>query len=182
MAQRFLRIGVALAAALLAIFAPWCAPDACLPRLEPYRGPIFEPPAAPDALSAQLAMDRDLLADLALGEDPEALAAVMWTAVNRSRESGRPLFHEVRNGRAYGTRRAGRWLPAWRWQPGRRWRHYPADWARAQRVAERVLRGELPDPTAGATHFHRAGTWIPSWAPPPGEWTRVGSHEFYVVG
>jgi hypothetical protein len=124
-------------------------------------------------------MDADVLADVALGEDPDALDAVMWTVINRARLSGRSAVEEVQSGRAYGTRIGDRWVPSWRRAPGRRWRGAPWEWQRARRTALAILEGEIPDPTGGATHFHRSGTWTPPWAPESEDWTEVGRHYFY---
>ena len=54
----------------------------------------------------------------------------------------------------------------------------------AARIAEAVLTGQMPDPTAGATHFlnptivrQRRGGSLPSWA--RGEGQPIGRHTFY---
>ena len=54
----------------------------------------------------------------------------------------------------------------------------------AARVADAVLSGQMPDPTAGATHFlnptvvrQRGGGSLPSWA--RGEGQPIGRHTFY---
>jgi spore germination cell wall hydrolase CwlJ-like protein len=54
----------------------------------------------------------------------------------------------------------------------------------AARIADAVLAGQIPDPTAGATHFlnpivvrQRHGGSLPSWA--SGEGVSIGSHAFY---
>jgi spore germination cell wall hydrolase CwlJ-like protein len=53
------------------------------------------------------------------------------------------------------------------------------------RIADAVLAGQIPDPTAGATHFlnpivvrQRRGGSLPSWA--NGEGVSIGSHAFYL--
>jgi spore germination cell wall hydrolase CwlJ-like protein len=55
----------------------------------------------------------------------------------------------------------------------------------AARIADAVLAGEVPDPTAGATHFlnpvivrERRGGSLPSWA--SGEGQPIGRHTFYT--
>lgn len=55
----------------------------------------------------------------------------------------------------------------------------------AAQVADAVLSGEMPDPTAGATHFlnptvvrQRRGGSLPSWAHREGQ--PIGSHTFYA--
>jgi hypothetical protein len=159
-------------------YGRWVCFEEPLPSM---RDPRREQKLVPfDPLEAWREMDVDVLADVALGEDPDAVAAVAWTVLNRSRESGRILALEVRRGRAYGTVAGGRFLPAWSQVPGRRWiRYYPGEWWRARRIARAVLEGRLPDPTGGATHFHREETWVPPWAPEPTEWVLIGQHAFY---
>jgi len=137
-----------------------------------------------DAEFGRMEMDVNLLAEIAMAEDPIAGSAVMWVIVNRSQESGCPLLAEVIRERAFGTHRTwsdGRheWRPAW-W-PGKQWSH-PLDRAmlrRLRRLAWGVLLGEVPDPTGGSTHFHATGTWRPSWAPDPDTWVEVGRSQFY---
>ncbi|MFZ2017071.1 MAG: cell wall hydrolase [Methyloceanibacter sp.] len=55
----------------------------------------------------------------------------------------------------------------------------------AARIADAVLSGQMPDPTAGATHFlnptivrQRRGGSLPSWA--QGEGRPIGQHTFYA--
>jgi spore germination cell wall hydrolase CwlJ-like protein len=55
----------------------------------------------------------------------------------------------------------------------------------AARIADAVLAGEMPDPTAGATHFlnpvivkKRRGGSLPKWA--SGEGRPFGRHTFYA--
>jgi conjugal transfer mating pair stabilization protein TraG len=57
----------------------------------------------------------------------------------------------------------------------------------AARIADAVLAGEIPDPTAGATHFlnpviarRRGNGSLPSWA--VGERVSIGNHTFYLPG
>jgi hypothetical protein len=123
--------------------------------------------------------DSQLLAEVAMAEDPSAGAAVMWTVVNRARAARTSLMTEVLRPGAYGTRKGGKWRPSW-W-PGRAWQA-PADLralVRLRRTARDVLVGRLADPTGGARHFHRVGTWTPPWAPEPAVWRVYGSHAFY---
>src|SRR5262245_54655520 len=61
---------------------------------------------------------------------------------------------------------------------------YDARYQAAARIADAVLTGEMPDPTAGATHFlnptvvrQRRGGSLPSWA--RGEGQAIGRHTFY---
>lgn len=155
----------------------------CFDGLPPIRDP--RPPAPEleliDPLELWREMDADLLADVALGEDPDAVAAVAWTVLNRAELSGRPLLEVIRRQQAYGSVIGGQFHPSWSRVPGRRWaRFYPGEWRRARAVALLVIQGRIPDPTGGATHFHRAGTWTPPWAPEPVEWVAIGAHAFYA--
>ncbi|KKK77790.1 hypothetical protein LCGC14_2850050 [marine sediment metagenome] len=134
---------------------------------------------APDPEVLWLEMDADLLADVALGEDSEALAAVMWTVLNRRRFDGQLLETVIQHRQSYGSMRGGRFWASWRAVPGLRWSTRPCAWARAVETAYGVLLGFSPDPTRGAKFFHRSGTWAPPWAPHASEWVLVGSHHFY---
>ena len=56
---------------------------------------------------------------------------------------------------------------------------------KAARIADAVLEGDMPDPTAGATHFlnativrQRRGGSLPSWARSEG--LVIGRHTFYA--
>ena len=55
----------------------------------------------------------------------------------------------------------------------------PAAWARAKRVASRVLDGEHDDVTRGATHFHSRAVQ-PVWRHALKKTTTIGRHVFYV--
>jgi len=49
-----------------------------------------------------------------------------------------------------------------------------------QELAARVLAGDVPDPTGGATHFH--ATWMPvppAWAEAMTVLCQIGQHRFY---
>ncbi len=157
----------------------WLYPEPPLPSITAKIATMAMVDPDPELLWVE--MDADLLADVAMGEDPDALAAIMHVVLNR-RQGDEPLEYTIQNGRAFGTRRAGRFYPAWSRTPGARWaRFYPGQWANAQGVAWRVLLGLQGDPTGGADHFHRRGTWTPSWAPQDSTWVLVGSHFFYLV-
>jgi spore germination cell wall hydrolase CwlJ-like protein len=63
---------------------------------------------------------------------------------------------------------------------------YDPRYQSAARIADAVLTGQLPDPTAGATHFlnptvvrKRRGGSLPSWA--QGEGLPIGRHTFYSL-
>jgi hypothetical protein len=133
-----------------------------------------------DAVEAQILMDSELLADVAMGEDRNAAVAVMWVVLNRA--EGRPVLEAVTEGRAFGSMIRGVFVPSWSLDPYSRWRHpYSiAEFHRLEGVAQAVLLGYISDPTGGATHFHRRGTWTPPWAPTRDEWEQYGVHYFYT--
>lgn len=60
--------------------------------------------------------------------------------------------------------------------------HPPAkdrSWQQAQRLANRIIKGELEDVTNGATYFH--AHWAkPSWRHSFERTTRIGNHIFYA--
>lgn len=139
-----------------------CLPEVPDPRPAP---PSWAPAMDPE--TAWLEMDADLLARVALEEDPRAAAAVMWVVINRA--DGR-LLEEVATPKAFhGLRHRTRLVTPWDLRR----------WGRLQETAWKVLLGLLPDPTGGADHFHRAGTWTPPWAPEAASWRILGSHAFY---
>jgi hypothetical protein len=155
-----------------------------LPPIANPGGSVWEAPSYlpshPD--DATLEMDARLLASLALAEDPQAPAAVMWTAVNRARACGCSLLEAITTGQAYGTTKRWssgtvEWRPSWGRKWSSAWAHQKLD--QFEVLAYRVLTGLDPDPTYGATHFHRRGTWEPPWAPPLTARLLLGSHYFY---
>lgn len=115
----------------------------------------------------------------AADEPDEGKAAVAYVILNR--------------------KRSGRWgdnikdvvTRPWQFEPWmtrrREMEKFAPDDARYQsaaRIADAVLTGEMPDPTAGATHFlnptivrQRRGGSLPSWA--RGEGQAIGRHTFY---
>lgn len=131
------------------------------------------------ALDAQAEADTRVLAQVAFGEDPQAVVAVTWVVLNRGGCEVAPLrcrvpiIEVVTRRRAFGTMLRGRFRPSWR-PDG----HAPV-WVLAK--VQDVLEGLAPDPTHGATHFHRLRTWTPTWAPEPETWRIRGSHAFYVA-
>jgi hypothetical protein len=167
--------------AVLLVWATLCWAGQDSGRLPGVPDPLPAAPALvlPHPEDAWLEMDAALLADVALGEDPEALEAVMWTVLNRRQFDGQLLEVVIQHRQSYGSVRKGRFWPSWGRVPGSRWRTRPRTWARALEAAYGVLLGFSPDPTRGATHFHRRGTWTPPWAPAPAGWTLWGSHHFY---
>jgi len=136
----------------------WAAWQAALPTAAPV--PIAALiPILPSATLAQQSMDAELLAAVALSEDPDAAVAVMHVVLNRARTCNKTVLEIVATpeqfhgwGRGLDPRRG--------WQDG---------WSRGrlqslEGLAWRVMRGEVPDPTRGATHFHAIGSWEPPWA------------------
>lgn len=163
---------IAVLAALLWVELAWmstsCPPPAL--RSEPAPAPVAELRYSAEVGEAE--MDINLLADVAMAEDPSAGVAVMWTIINRSRESGRSYLDVVSDGEYHGYQTVDSW---------RRWRH-PLDRAeviRLRETARLILLGLVPDPTRGATHFHALGTWLPPWAPGPRARVDVGASTFY---
>jgi cell wall hydrolase len=116
----------------------------------------------------------------ASGEPEEGKAAVAFVVVNRER-SGRwgDSIEEV-------VTRPWQFEP---WMTKRRQierlsRDDPR-YQNAAKIADIVLSGEMPDPTAGATHFlnpvivrQRRGGSLPSWA--EGDGKPIGRHTFYT--
>ena len=55
-----------------------------------------------------------------------------------------------------------------------------ADFCRVLGLAARILAGEVPDPTRGATRFH-AHDELPAWAEERMPCALIGGHLFYAV-
>jgi hypothetical protein len=163
--------------------APHCvAPSQDLPiKAGEAKSPLPELPRIATSYDAE---DRDyLIRTIAFeaGEEPdEGKAAVAHVVLNRER-SGRwgSTIKEV-------VTRPWQFEP---WMTRRReiGRLSPGDplYRDAARIADAVLSGEIPDPTAGATHFlnptivrKRRGGSLPSWA--QGEGQPIGQHTFYA--
>ncbi|HZP08070.1 cell wall hydrolase [Methyloceanibacter sp.] len=163
--------------------APQCvAPSQDLPtKVGDAKSPL---PELPRVASSYDAEDRDyLIRTIAFeaGEEPdEGKAAVAHVVLNRER-SGRwgSTIKQV-------VTRPWQFEP---WMTRRReiGRLSPSDplYRDAARIADAVLSGEIPDPTAGATHFlnptivrQRRGGSLPSWA--QGEGQPIGQHTFYA--
>lgn len=174
---RKLRYLLALSLGLYAAFTLGYVP-AALPT--PSTPTTLELPAyqIPTADEAWFTMDADLLANMARGEDPKAVEAVTWVALNRAGceaapdflRCERPIAEVVTEGRAFGTMKNGVFIPSW-----------TRDWddPEVEGRVQAILYGYVPDPTGGSTHFHRRGTWTPPWAPKPQAWQQFGSHWFY---
>ena len=122
------------------------------------------------------ALTRAVLGEAA-GEPPEGQAGVAHVALNRASRSGRSLadvVHEPNAFESITTGAANRYAP-----DSPEYQHI------RNAVALPVLRGEVADPTGGATHFlnpelqARLNREMPSWA--QGEGKRIGAHVFYKL-
>jgi spore germination cell wall hydrolase CwlJ-like protein len=55
-------------------------------------------------------------------------------------------------------------------------------WAESMRIAFRVMRGEQPDPTNGATHYYNHNVVSPAWRNAYALTTVIENHSFYRKG
>ena len=159
----------------------------CLPLVPPegpeaagIKSPLAELSQAAPNYNAE---DRDYMIRTIAFEAPEesdeGKAAVAYVILNRTR-----------NGR-WGDNIKDVVTHPWQFEP---WMTKRQDMERlspddpryrsAAQIADAVLNGEMPDPTAGATHFlnptvvrHRRGGSLPSWARSEGQ--PIGRHTFY---
>jgi spore germination cell wall hydrolase CwlJ-like protein len=151
--------------------------------LLPTNGVAKQPAAAAGWTESQPVDDRDYLirtiAFEASGEPQMAQIAVAYVVLNR-KKSGR----WGDNIKAVVTH-PGQFEP-WTTRQREIEELSPDDprYQRAAIIADAVLSGQTPDPTAGATHFlnptivrERRGGALPSWA--AGEGLTIGSHTFY---
>ena len=186
-----IRLSFTLALFLLGGAAPlhaWSGSTECLPpipqgRLEPPKisSPLSELSQAAPNYNAE---DRDYLIRTIAFEAPkesdEGKAAVAYVILNRTK--------------------SGRWggnikdvvTHPWQFEPWMTRRKEMENlslddprYRNAAQIADAVLRGEMPDPTAGATHFlnptvvrQRRGGSLPSWAHREGQ--PIGRHTFYA--
>jgi spore germination cell wall hydrolase CwlJ-like protein len=119
---------------------------------------------------------------------------IVFEAADEPDEGKAAVAHVILN-----RKRSGRWgdnikdvvTHAWQFEPWMTRRREmeklsPDDprYQNAARIADAVLTGQMPDPTAGATHFlnptvvrQRRGGSLPSWA--RGEGQPIGRHIFY---
>ena len=116
----------------------------------------------------------------------EALAALVVNRARLAAEAPAPRARFAPGLRA-GANRAALLAEACRapflfrcWQPGRLRAEAPADAAMevCRRIAARALGGTLPDPTAGATHWHDGAT-LPGWAIGHVPTAEIGGLVFY---
>jgi Cell Wall Hydrolase len=143
---------------------PWATVHApALPRMPQMPQPRVR------VRTATRVSDAVLLATIAKSEDPTAADAVIWTVLNRARKARASIATVATPGAYHGLAVKRDWSR----------RADQKQFAECLRVARAVLAGRLPDPTAGATHFHRIGTPDPPWAPEPAVRRVFGAHEFY---
>ena len=157
----------------------------CLPSVDWHgRGTGVFPRGDSTALSSYNLEDRDYLirtiAFEAAHEPALGKAAVAHVILNRKKNGG-----WGRNVKEIVTQ-------PWQFEPWMTRRNeieqlVPDDlrYKKAARIADAVLEGDVPDPTAGATHFlnativrQRRGGSLPSWA--RGEGLVIGRHTFYA--
>lgn len=127
-------------------------------------------------------------------DDTELLARVIWGEARGEGEAGMSAVASVIMNR---VRRPGWWGDSLRsvctcpWQfsclnaddPNRAKLYAVTEadksFGAALAIAQRVVAGELSDPTRGATHYYAAGTKQPSWAQGRVPTARIGRHLFY---
>lgn len=142
-------------------------------------------PAAPEAPSAPgqpvkaTPADVDAATRMVIGEaanqPDQGKAAALYTAINRSRASGKPLSAVIGQPNAYEAVTSGRTA------------NIDPNSPEYKRIRDTIvlpaLAGQLDDPTGGMTHFiNKAlqlqdGRKIPSWA--QGDGLQIGEHTFY---
>ena len=150
-----------------------------------YKMEILDAPlSSPEATGNQSSLspsnqEIDLATRMILGEagnqSDEGKMAVMHTALNRAKKSGRPLNNIINEKNAFESVTSGRVS------------EYSPDSKQYQYVRDNIvlpsLQGKTEDPTGGATFFlnpdlqRELGRNRPKWA--SGEGKRIGSHVFY---
>jgi spore germination cell wall hydrolase CwlJ-like protein len=164
--------------------------------IEPRRLPPAATQGAMDTVDAKLPIPE--LAQTVPNYEPEErdylIRTIAFEAADESDEGKAAVAHVILN-----RKRSGRWgdnikdvvMHPWQFEPWMTRRKEmeklsPDDprYQGAARVADAVLTGQMPDPTAGATHFvnptvvrQRRGGSLPSWA--RGEGQPIGRHTFY---
>jgi spore germination cell wall hydrolase CwlJ-like protein len=158
-------------------------------------------PALPQATMASLQIRLPIpnLVRAVPNYDPEErdylIRTIVFEAMGETREGKAAVAHVILN-----RRWSGRWgdnikdvvTQPWQFEPWmtrrKEIRKLSPDDSRykdAAQIADAVLAGEMPDPTAGATHFlnpvivrQRRGGSLPKWA--RGEGHPIGRHTFYL--
>ena len=160
--------------------APQCVPSPSQAETLKIRVPTPELNASAENFNAE---DRDYL-----------IRTMVFEAGTESDEGKAAVAHVVLN-----RERTGRWGNSLRQVVTARWQFEPwmtkreeiealslsdPRYREAAQIADAVLSGEIPDPTAGATHFlnpkivrKRRGGSLPTWA--QGEGQPIGRHTFY---
>lgn len=120
----------------------------------------------------------------AAGEGREGMEAVMWTIKNRA-ESGR----YPSNPAAVATQANSKGVhqySVWNTKsnggnsPDKRFSQNDPEFKEAIAIVQRVMAGEVKDPTGGATHFYAEGSAKPAWfdAEGPAGEIAIGKHRF----
>jgi N-acetylmuramoyl-L-alanine amidase len=110
---------------------------------------------------------------------PEDHAAIGWSIKNRvgDKRYGMTVDEVIRQPRQYDIMR-GRGTPLWRATEGPDPFTAPNDkanlesWTKAQEAADGILRGLIPDPTGGATHFFSSSQYTGDPQTAPQGWYR----------
>ncbi|MDY0834174.1 cell wall hydrolase [Pseudomonas sp. SED1] len=103
------------------------------------------------------------------GEPIAGQVAVAMVTMNRAQWDTREVCPVVYAERQFSwTRKANKQAPKER-----------AAWARAQKIADRVIKGKHEDKTRGATYFHER-TVKPVWRHSLKRTTTIGRHIFYA--
>jgi N-acetylmuramoyl-L-alanine amidase len=167
-------------------------------------GPSAEclPPTPPQTRTENLYVKPPILelGQAVPNDDPEErdylIRTIVFEAADEPEEGKAAVAYVVLN-----RKRSGRWgnhikdvvTHPWQFEPWMTRRKemeklspYNPRYQSAARIANAVLTGEMPDPTAGATHFlnptvvrKRRGGSLPSWA--RGEGMPIGNHIFYSL-
>ena len=164
--------------------------------IEPRRLPPAATQAAMDTVEVKLPIPE--LSQAVSNYDPEErdylIRTIAFEAADEADEGKAAVAHVILN-----RKRSGGWgdnikdvvTRPWQFEPWMTRRKEmenlsPDDprYQNAARIADAVLTGQTPDPTAGATHFlnptvvrQRRGGSLPSWA--RGEGQPIGRHTFY---
>lgn len=160
--------------------APQCVPSLEQAEVLKIRLPTPELSLSPRSFSVE---DRDYL-----------IRTIVFEAGSESDVGKAAVAHVVLN-----RERSGRWGDSIRQVVTARWQFEPwmtkrkqiealsstdPRYREAEHIADAVLSGKLPDPTAGATHFlnpqivrQRRGGSLPAWAHEDGQ--AIGRHTFY---
>ena len=164
--------------------------------IEPRRLPPATTQGAMDTVDAKLPIPeiRQAVSNYDPRERDYLIRTIAFEAADESDEGKAAVAHVILN-----RKRSGRWgdnikdvvTRPWQFEPWMTRRKemkklspYDPRYQDAARIADAVLTGQMPDPTAGATHFlnptvvrQRRDGSLPSWA--RGEGQPIGRHTFY---